>query len=68
MKKNMGTADKLIRLIIAVLIAVLYLAGVIKGTLGIVLLAVAVIFVLTSLFGFCPLYTIFGLNTGKKKE
>lgn len=68
MKKNMGTADKLIRLILALLIAVLYLAGVIKGTLGIVLLAVAVIFVLTSLFGFCPLYTIFGLNTGKKKE
>lgn len=68
MKKNMGTADKIIRLILAALVAVLYLTGVIKGTLGIVLLIVAIIFVVTSFIGFCPLYTLFGLNTGRKKE
>jgi hypothetical protein len=68
MKKNMGSTDKTIRVILAALIAVLYITGVIKGTLGLILLIVAIIFVVTSLIGFCPLYTIFGLNTGKKKE
>lgn len=63
MKKNMGTADRLIRVIIAALIAVLYLTGVIEGTLGIVLLALAVIFVLTSLVKVCPLYLPFGIRT-----
>lgn len=68
MKKNMGTIDKVIRILIAVVIAILFFAHVITGVLGIVLLALAVIFVLTSLISFCPLYIPFGLNTGKKKE
>jgi len=68
MKQNMGTTDKIIRIALAVLVAVLYFTGVITGTLGIVLLVVAAIFLLTSLVGFCPLYTIVGMNTGKKKE
>jgi hypothetical protein len=68
MKKNMGSADKIIRVILAALIAVLYLTGVVKGTLGLILLIVAIIFVITSLISFCPLYTIFGFNTCKKKE
>jgi len=68
MKKNMGSADKIIRVILAALIAVLYLTGVIKGTLGLILLVVAIIFAVTSLIGFCPLYTLFGFNTGRKKE
>ena len=68
MKKNMGTADKTIRILIAILIAVLYFTNVITGTLGIVLLIVAGIFLLTSLISFCPLYTIFGLKTCPNKE
>lgn len=67
MKKNMGTIDKTIRIIIAVVIAGLYFTDVISGTLGIVLLVFAGVFVLTSLISFCPLYVPFGLNTNKKK-
>lgn len=67
MKKNMGSTDKMIRLIIAALIVILYFTNVITGTLAIVLLILAGIFVLTSLFSFCPLYLPFGLNTAKKK-
>ncbi|MCB8994409.1 MAG: DUF2892 domain-containing protein [Bacteroidales bacterium] len=68
MKKNMGTIDKVVRVIVAITIAILAYAGVIKGTLAIVLLAVAAIFVLTSLIGTCPLYLPFGLSSAKKKE
>jgi len=67
MKKNMGNADRIIRVIVAVIIAALYFTNVITGTLGIVLLALAGIFVLTSLFSFCPLYAPFGLSTCKTK-
>ncbi|MBK5208479.1 MAG: DUF2892 domain-containing protein [Flavobacteriaceae bacterium] len=67
MKKNMGSTDKLIRVLIAVVIAVLYYLGKIEGTLAIVLMAFAVILLLTSLVSFCPLYTIFGINTCKKR-
>lgn len=63
MKKNMGTADRIIRVIVAAVLALLYFNGTISGTLGIVLVAVAGIFVLTSLVSFCPLYTIFGIRT-----
>lgn len=59
----MGTADRIIRVIIAVVIGALYFTGVITGTLGIILLVLAGIFVLTSLISFCPLYTLFGLKT-----
>ena len=68
MKKNMGSTDKIIRLIIAVVIAGLYFGKVIDGTLALVLLIVAIIFAATSLLNFCPLYTIFGLNTCKVKD
>ena len=67
MKKNMGSADKLIRVLIAVAIAVLYYLDKIEGTLALVLLAFALIFLLTSLVSFCPLYTIFGIRTNKKE-
>jgi hypothetical protein len=68
MKKNMGTADKAVRILIAVIIAILFFTNVISGLLGFILLALAVIFVLTSLISFCPLYMPFGINTGKKQE
>lgn len=68
MKKNMGSADKMIRVIIAVVIAILYFTNVIPGTLGIVLLALAVIFLATSFISFCPLYMPFGISTCKNEE
>ena len=67
MKKNMGTIDKVIRILVAVTIAIFYFTDVISGTLGIILLVLAAVFVLTSLIGFCPLYSPIGLNTDKKK-
>ena len=66
MKKNMGNADKGIRIIIALIIAVLYFTGTIGGTIGLILLIVSAVFVLTSLISFCPLYTLLGLKTTKK--
>ncbi len=63
MKKNMGSGDRVIRFAIAALIAVLYFTGTISGTLGIVLLVLAGVFVLTSLVSFCPLYAPFGIST-----
>lgn len=65
MKVNMGNADRIIRLIIAAVVGVLFWQGIIEGTLAYVLLGLAVVFVLTSLVNFCPLYTIFGINTCK---
>jgi len=67
MKPNLGTADKIIRIVIAAIVAVLYFTNVISGTVGIILLVLAAVFVLTSLISFCPLYLPFGINTGKKK-
>ncbi len=67
MKANMGTIDKIIRIAAAALVAILYFTNVISGTIGIVLLVVAAVFVLTSLISFCPLYPILGMNTTKKK-
>ena len=63
MKKNMGTIDKVVRVTIAAIIAILYFTNAITGTLGIVLLILAGVFALTSLISFCPIYRIFGLST-----
>jgi len=63
MKKNMGSVDKIIRLIVAAVVAVLYFTNVITGTFGVVLLVLSGVFVLTSLISFCPLYAIFGIRT-----
>ena len=68
MKKNMGSIDKVIRIMIAVVFVILFFTNVITGILGIVLIALAAIFVITSLFSFCPLYLPFGLRTNKKEE
>ena len=68
MKKNMGSADRIIRTIIAIVVAFLYYNGTVSGTLGIVLLVVAGIFLLTSFVSFCPLYAPFGLSTCKTKS
>lgn len=68
MKKNMGSIDKIIRLIIAAVIGVLFFTNIISGTLGIILLVLAGIFVLTSVISFCPLYTLVGASTCPKEE
>lgn len=68
MKANMGTADKIIRIIVAIAIAGMYFANLISGTIAIVLLVIAGIFILTSFISFCPLYLPFGLSTRKKSE
>lgn len=68
MKKNMGAADRIIRTILAVLFAVLYFTNVITGTLGIVLMVLAVVFLLTSVISFCPLYAPFGIKTCKTEQ
>ncbi len=68
MKKNMGSTDRLIRTVIAIIIAILYFTKAISGTLGLVLLIVALVFALTSLISFCPLYSVFGINTCKKRN
>lgn len=67
MKKNMGSADKIIRILIALVIGFLYYKGIVTGTAGIILLVLAVVFVITSFVSFCPLYTLFGINTCKRK-
>lgn len=68
MKQNMGSADRIIRSIIVTIIAVLYIAGQITGTAAIILAAIAVVFLLTSLFGFCPAYLPLKLSTRGKEE
>ncbi|MBL0072208.1 MAG: DUF2892 domain-containing protein [Bacteroidetes bacterium] len=64
----MGTADRIIRLILAAVFALLYFTGTVTGTFGIVLLVFAAVFVLTSLVSFCPLYPLVGLNTCPVKK
>ncbi len=66
MKKNMGLADKAIRILVAAVIAVLYFTHQISGTAAIVLGVLAIVFTLTSLVGTCPLYLPFGISTKKK--
>lgn len=67
MKKNMGSTDKTIRIIIAVVIAILYFTKAISGTAAIILGIIALALVLTSFMSFCPLYSLFNINTAKKK-
>ncbi|MBK8340107.1 MAG: DUF2892 domain-containing protein [Flavobacteriales bacterium] len=67
MKPNMGTADRIIRILVAAVIAILYFTGTVSGTLGIVLLVLAGVFVATSVVSFCPLYAPFGMSTCPKK-
>jgi hypothetical protein len=68
MQKNMGSLDKSLRIIVAVIFGILYFTDIITGTLGIVLLLISIIFVLTSLIGFCPLYKPLNISTTKKTK
>ena len=64
----MGKTDKIIRLILAALCIGLFMANIVTGVVGVVLLVLAFVFIATSFISFCPLYTIFGGNTCSKKE
>jgi hypothetical protein len=68
MKTNMGNFDRALRLLAAVIVGALYFMHVISGTVAIILLVMAGIFILTSLVSFCPLYYPFGINTCKTKK
>ena len=66
MTKNMGNVDRIIRFLLAVLVAVLYFTNVISGTVAVILGIIAVIFLVTSLIGFCPLYVPLKFSTRKE--
>ena len=68
MKKNIGTADRIIRILLAAVFAYLYFGGIVTGTLGLVLVVLGGVFLLTSLAGICPLYMLFGLSTCSVKK
>ena len=68
MKKNVGSIDKIIRLLLAAVLIILFVLNVVSGTFGYILLALAVILILTSLFSFCPIWMIFGVKTCKAEK
>ena len=65
MKKNLGTPDRVIRILLAVVLAYVYFGGWVTGTAGMLLLAVSIVLVLTSVVSFCPLYKILGLSSAR---
>ena len=66
-KQNMGIADRILRVVLAIVIAVLYFTGNLSSLAAIILGIIALIFVVTSVVGFCPLYTLFGISTRKQQ-
>ena len=68
MKKNMGTIDRIIRIVLAIVVIILYITGSITGFAAIILGILAIVFIITSMIGFCPLYVPFKISTiGKSK-
>ncbi|MEN9348157.1 MAG: YgaP family membrane protein [Flavobacteriales bacterium] len=65
MKTNVGQADRIIRVLLAVVFGILYFTQTVTGPLSYILLALGGVFILTAMVGFCPLYTLFGMNTCK---
>lgn len=68
MKKNMGNLDRALRVVVAVGFAALYFTGTVTGTVGTIILVLGVVFVLTSVVSFCPLYLPLGISTCKKES
>jgi hypothetical protein len=68
MKKNMGSVDKIVRLLLAAVFAYLYFSGTVTGTVGLVLVVLGAVFALTSLVSFCPIYAMLGINTCPVKK
>ena len=67
MKKNVGTVEKVIRILVAAIFIILFATKVVTGTLGIILLVLAGIFILTSLVGWCPIWALFKISTVSKR-
>lgn len=68
MKANINQADKLIRIGLAISLIIIYLKGIVSGIAGIVILALAIIFIATALINFCPIYHLLGISTKKKNN
>lgn len=68
MKKNVGSIDKIVRLLLAALFIILFFTHVVVGIFGYILLALAAILILTSIFSFCPIWMLFGVKTCKVKS
>jgi len=68
MLKNMGPTDKIIRVAIAIMFGILYFTDTITGTLGVILLVLAIIFLLTSFISYCPMYNPLKISTLRKKD
>lgn len=68
MKPNMGSADRIVRVLLAVVFSILYFTGTVTGTFGVVLLILGGVFLLTSVVSFCPLYAPFGISTCSVKK
>jgi hypothetical protein len=68
MKKNMSSADRIIRTLIAAILITLYFTNVLSGTIGIVLVVFSVIFILSSILGYCPMYSVFGISSCPTKK
>lgn len=67
MKQNMGNMDRILRIVVAIVIGVLYYTNVISGTIAMIGLGLSAVFILTSFVSFCPLYLPFGIDTREKK-
>lgn len=67
MKVNMGSWDRILRLIVTLVVVLLLVTGILKGVLAVILGIIAIIFLVTSVVGFCPLYVVFGVSTKRKK-
>lgn len=65
MKPNLGTVDRVVRVVLAIILAYLYFSGTVSGALGIVLLVLALVFLLTGLVSFCPIYYLGKFSTRK---
>jgi len=68
MKQNMGAADRLVRLVLAIVFAVLWFQNIVTGVTGIIVLTAGCIFILTSVVSACPLYNLFGISTCARKK
>lgn len=68
MKKNIGTTDRTIRVLLATVVAILYFVGEISGTTALVLGVLALLLLVTSALSFCPLYAVFNITTTKQSR
>ena len=68
MKKNVGKLDTIVRVLLAAVIAVLYLSDIIAGTTSIILGIIALVLLVTGLIGWCGIYAIFGIKTCPKTK